>query len=107
MNDIVLNKEQSFCSEQAFILRNGRVPGRRKRNIFRNKLQNNLYNDIQKILTENSNFKIQINIHLYLNFLVPWLVVHGIPGCGKSQLVSDILWYKSELSLANFKHIFW
>jgi hypothetical protein len=36
-----------------------------------------------------------------------WLLVHGMPGVGKTQLVADVLWEKPELCFATFGRIFW
>lgn len=50
-----------------------------------------------------------LNIYIFLPIfcLEKWLVVHGMCGCGKTQLIVDLLWERPELALAHFQRIVW
>lgn len=80
------------CEEQEFILRCGHVPARKSKRIHRKALMGELFKKIKELgILQKEN----------------WLVIRGMPGCGKSQLLVDVLWEWPELVFAHFEKIFW
>lgn len=53
-----MNPARKVSDEQVFVLRNGRVPALRTKNIIRSELQSLLYNNIMEILNKDSKFSI-------------------------------------------------
>ncbi|KAI1726433.1 NB-ARC domain-containing protein [Ditylenchus destructor] len=80
------------CEQQEFILRRGHVPARKHKRIHRRPLMDDLAHQINKLTTSES---------------ANWLVLHGMPGVGKSQLLVDVLWEWPEIVFEQFKRIFW
>lgn len=80
--------------EQSYLLRAGRVPTRKKPNLPRKHLLNRLKGTIDDVLRIS-------------RVGASWLIVHGMPGIGKSQLVADLLYENPEYALAHFRKILW
>ncbi|KAI1732898.1 NB-ARC domain-containing protein [Ditylenchus destructor] len=80
------------CEEHTFILRSGHVPARKHKRILRKTLMNNLFLQINNLATSKS---------------ANWLVLHGMPGVGKSQLLVDVLWEWPEIVFKQFEKVFW
>ncbi|KAH7726230.1 caspase recruitment domain-containing protein [Aphelenchoides avenae] len=71
--------------------RKARIPSRRKRDVKRS-LTKTLYETFKSALVDGD---------------AKWVVVHGMPGSGKTSLVSELLWSYPEIEGHHFKRIIW
>uniref|UniRef100_A0A914CGX1 NB-ARC domain-containing protein n=1 Tax=Acrobeloides nanus TaxID=290746 RepID=A0A914CGX1_9BILA len=74
------------------ILRKGRVPPKLRKHVYRTEVIKRLSKEIVKISNES---------------ICHWLVVHGMPGCGKTCLVSDTLRFSPEILGHYYEKIVW